>query len=175
MSWSNDSVFGLEAMNPIKLHYSEALVRRTVKAYWLRTVGWRAFFIDAVLLAFLIYEAAKGNRSWQIGAVGALFVVMAGLTAAVYVVHYRSSMGRFRLMRTPEAMLELGEERFGVASDFAKSEIAWKAVVEVWRYPDFWLIFYSKAHFNTLPTADLDAAARDYILDRVTAHGGKIS
>jgi hypothetical protein len=28
---------------------------------------------------------------------------------------------------------------------------------------------------KTLPTADLDAAARDYILDRVTVHGGKIS
>jgi hypothetical protein len=44
----------------------------------------------------------------------------------------------------------------------------------VWRYPSFWLLFFSKTQFATLPLADFSPEAKAFILERVQDSGGKI-
>lgn len=77
-------------------------------------------------------------------------------------------------MRSPEAIFELGEERFRITSDVSTSELAWSTITEVWRFPEFWLLFLSPAQFITVPVADLDSDACEFILGRVKSQGGKV-
>lgn len=49
------------------------------------------------------------------------------------------------------------------------------AITEIWQFPDYWLLFFSRAQFITLPLADLDPEAQELILDRAKSHGAKVS
>ena len=152
---------------PITLHYSEALLRRAVHAFWWRETGWSFVGALAVVCALLAGLVWSGERSWWVGALGAFVACAALVSATVYVTHYRASLARFRRMRSPEATLELGAERFRVASELGTSELRWDAVAGVCRYPEFWLLYFSRAEFITLPTADLPEQARAIILGKV--------
>jgi YcxB-like protein len=161
-------------MNPIKLHYTEPLIRRAVKAFWLRDTGWHGFAALILGLALLIYFVAAGDRSWSVGVLGSVLAMAVIFSALRYLGQYRASVGRFRSMHTPEATLEVGDEKFRMTSDVGSSEMRWDTVTEIWRFPEFWLMFFSRAQFVTLPLTDLDNEARELILDRVKSHGGKV-
>ena len=78
-------------------------------------------------------------------------------------------------MQSPEATFEVGDDRFRITSDVGSSELLWSTITEVWQFPEFWLLFFSRAPFITLPLADLDNEARELILSRATSHGAKIA
>jgi len=157
-----------------KLHFSEPLIRRAVWAFWRRVTGWRFFVAIALLLASFIYSVCSGDRSWWVGVTATILIFAAAFTVALYAVHYRSSITRFRRMRSPEAVFEVSDARFRVTSDFGSSEMPWSAIIEVWRFPGFWLLFLTRAQFITLPLADLDSEARELILNHASSHGAKV-
>jgi hypothetical protein len=157
----------MQAMQPITLHYSEGLLRRAVRAFWWHVTRWSYAVPLAVGGAALAVGLWRGDRSWVVGVLGTLLGCLVLISATVYVGHYRSSLGYFRRMRVPEATLELGEERFRLTSELGMSEIGWDAITGVRRYPEFWLLYFSRAQFMTLPTADLPEEARTLILARV--------
>ena len=162
-------------MPPITLHYSEALVRRAVRSFWWRNTGWGFLLACLGILFGFSYGLWSGDRSWWVGLFGAglgFVVVMAG---TLYFIHARGSLARFRRMRIPEATLELGEERLRMSSDVGTTELVWSTITEVWRFPEFWLVFFSRAQFVTLPTADLDPTAREFILSKTQANGAKLA
>jgi hypothetical protein len=78
-------------------------------------------------------------------------------------------------MQTPEAILEFDEDRLRINSDLGNSELKWEMFTEVWCLSDFWLLFVSQAQFITLPLADIDADAREFVLAKVRSSGGKIA
>jgi YcxB-like protein len=161
-------------MDEIKLHYTEPLVRRAVKAFWLRDTGWHGFAALLLGLVLLVYSVAAGDRSWLVGVFGSVLAMGVLFSALRYLGHYRASVGRFRSMHSPEATLEVGDEKFRITSDVGSSEMRWDTVTKIWRFPEFWLMFFSRAQFVTLPLADLDGEAREVILGRVKSHGGKV-
>jgi len=161
-------------MEPITLRYSEGLLRRAVRAFWWRTTGWTYVAAFVLLLCSFSYLLWIGDRSWLVGVWGAVLGLAVTFGIALYAIHYRGTIGRLRRMRKPEATIELGEERFRLSSDVGTSELAWSAVTEVWSFPEFLLVFLSKAQFITLPTSDLGTQARDFILGKVMANGVKI-
>jgi len=101
----------------------------------------------------------------------ALAVIFA---ATLYFVHYRASLTRFRRMNSPDATLEMGAETFRLASDVGNSEMPWRAITQIWRFRDFWLVFLSPAQFITLPLADLDVEAREFLLEKVKPFKARI-
>ena len=162
-------------MTLVKLHYSEALIRRSVGRFWWRVIGWRFVGAFVLLLGSVAFLLASGDRSWLVGLMGAVVVLAITFAAALYLIHSRASLRRLRRMRRPEAELELGEERFRISSDAGTSELVWSAVTEVWSFPDVLLLFLSRAQFITLPVADLDAEAQESIVQKAKAHGAKVS
>ena len=161
-------------MPTVTLHYSEGLVRAAVQAFWWRTVGPGVLVVTAVLAVLLGIFLSHGDRTFWVGALGACLAFILAFLTMIYIVHYRGSLGRFRRMREPAATLEMGEERFLMASDAGRSERGWAAVTELWRFPDFWLLFFSPAQFVTLPTADLPEAAREFIVEKLSARRVKM-
>lgn len=162
-------------MKLVKLHYSEALVRRAAWSFWRRITGWRYFLALALLLASLIHSVANGDRSWWVGMCASVLGLSLIFAMALYFIHFRGAITRFRRMRSPEATFEAGADRFRITSDVGSSELSWSAVTEIWQFADYWLLFFSRAQFITLPLADLDHEAQELVLDRARSHGAKIS
>ena len=161
-------------MKPIKLHFSEELIRKAVMAYWLRMTGWRFFTALILLLVSLGYLFAMGDRSWYVVVFGTAFVFGVVVAGALYLTHYRASLQRLRRMQNPEGTLELDESTFRITSDVGTSDIAWASIIKVWRFPEFWLLFLSRRQFITFPIADLDGEAQEILLDRFRSHGIKL-
>jgi hypothetical protein len=40
----------------------------------------------------------------------------------------------------------------------------WSTVKEIWRFPDFWLLLFSKAQFATIPAQCVPMAMQDFVL-----------
>lgn len=156
------------------LLYSEPLLRRAVVAFWRRTVG-RGFLVAQVAVAVCLAALLRqGDRSWVVGAFATILVLSVAFLAALYVVHYRNAMGKFREMGAPQASMLAEESGFTFASGIGSSSLRWASVREVWRFDEVWLLLFSKAQFVTLPVGCLPPEMRAFILERVKAAGGKV-
>ena len=156
------------------LIYSEALLRQAVFAFWRRSVG--VSFLVALLVAALGLGVlvSQGVASWLVAALAAVLVLGIGFATAVYVVHYRKSLRKFRQMDKPRATFRADESSFTMSSDIGTTTLQWSAVKELWQFPSVWLLLYSKAQFTTLPLACLSPETQAYIVQRVRESGGKV-
>ncbi len=157
------------------LIYSESIVRQAVFSFWRRTVGVSFIFILLAMMAWFVFLLARGDRSWLLGATGTIIAIGFLMSVAIYFVHFRNSMSKFREMGSPKANLRLEELTFTLASDIGESTMQWSVVKELWQFENVWLLLFSKAHFSTLPLENLPAEMRDFIVERILATGGKVS
>jgi hypothetical protein len=155
-------------------HYNEPLLRRAVLCFWWRTIG-PGFLIFLMLAAgFVAWLVSRGDTSWVVGALATALAFAVIMMAVLYVVHYRNTLGKFKAMGNPEVTFKACESSFSVVSALGSSMLQWSSVTEIWRFPSFWLLFFSKAQFITLPLADIAPEAQAFILERVQDSGGKI-
>ena len=160
--------------HPITLQYTEPLLREAAFVFWRRTVGIGFFLALALLLCSLLLMLWQGDRSWFVGMAGTFLVIGLGFAWSLYFVHLRNAMAKFRAMGSPVATLCLEDTCFTVSSTIGSSSLQWSSVTELWRYPSFWLLFFSKAQFVTIPLASVPSEAQAFILDRVSTTGGKV-
>jgi len=156
------------------LIYSTVLLRQAVFAFWWRSVGvgfFVALFIAAIGLVVLV---ALGQASWIIGVLATVLVAGIGFAVAVYVVHYRNSLRKFRQMDTPRSTFRAEESSFTMSSDIGTTTLQWSTVKELWQFPSVWLLLYSKSQFTTLPVACLSPETQAYIVQCVRTAGGKV-
>jgi len=116
-----------------------------------------------------------GDRSWVVGLTAAVVLLGVVMPVAVYLVHYRNSMRKFRQMSPPVAEFVADDDTFTLSSDRGTTSLKWNAVTEVWRFESLWLLLFSKAQFVTLPLEDVPGPMQAFILDRVKSSGGKIA
>ena len=156
------------------LIYTEPLLRHAVFAFWRRSVGI-GFAIALVVVALSLGGlVAQGMYSWLVGALATVLVLGASFAAALYFVHYRSSLRKFREMGDPQATFRAEESSFTISSGIGTTTLQWSAVKEIWQFPGIWLLLYSKAQFSTLPLACLSPEMQAFVLQRVRAAGGKV-
>ncbi len=159
----------------VSLHFSEPLLRRAVRRFWWRTIGWWHVVALSAVGVYLVIALWNGDRSWWVGGIGTMFLIGTIIPAAVYVIHMRRTLAKFREMQSPVGILRLGEDRVGISSDLGTAEMNWSAVTGVWCFPEAWLMFFSRSQFITLPTADLSAEAREFIRAKGEAVGFNVS
>jgi hypothetical protein len=164
-----------DKMETVTLKYSEQFIKDAIRSYWWKNIGPIFPSVSLLLAAFVIYRALGGDRSWVIGVIGAIVVIAFLVMAASYFVHLKRSLSRLRRMKIPEATLELGEERFRIASDVGTSEIQWSLIKQIWCFKHAWLLLFTGSEFMTLPTDGLSDEAKSYIAERAKANGAKIA
>lgn len=157
------------------LRYTEHLVAQAVRSYWRRTVGFGMPMAVALMIAFLAWRVVDGDHSWLVGFLGAVGLLGVLMPVAIYVVHYRNSMSKFRAMAEPVAEFIADEDVFTLSSDCGTTTLKWAAVTEVWRFESLWLLLFSKAQFVTLPLEGVPEQMRSFVLERVRASGGRIA
>ena len=158
----------------VSLHYDENLLRQAVLRFWWRVIGVRFVIALVVMGASLAWLVSHGDRSWFVGVVATVLVLAIALMVAVYFIHYRNAMKKLKNMGDPQATLTVSETSLTLSSGAGSSTVPWSAVTEIWQFPGFWLMFFSRSQFVTLPLADLTPQMRALVLDRVRASGGKI-
>jgi len=157
------------------LRYNEQLLRRAVRCFWWRVIGLRFVIALVLVAAILVWIVSNGDTSWVVGVAATVLAIGIVFMVALYVVQYRNTLYKFRAMGEPEATFTASEASLSVSSGLGSSTVPWSSVTEVWQFPSFWLLCFSKAQFSTLPIADITPEARAFILQRVQASGGKIS
>ncbi|MET0027735.1 MAG: YcxB family protein [Candidatus Thiodiazotropha sp.] len=163
-----------EKMEPVTLKYSEQFIKNAIRSYWWKNIGPILPSVSLLLTAFVIYRAFDGDRSWFIGVIGAIVVITLAVMVASYFINLSRSLSRLKRMKIPEATLELGEERFKVASDVGSSEMQWSLVKQIWCFEHAWLLLFTGSEFMTLPTDGLSDEAKSFITERARANGAKI-
>ena len=154
-------------MNETKLRYSEPLLREAVRCFVLRVVirqlGGVFLVLVALVIACVAFLISRHDRSWTVGFLIATVLFIGVFIASVFVAHLRNTIGRFRQMRTPEATLGYDEQQISLTSELGSATMPWSVITEVWRYPRFWLLLFSRSQFVTLPLDCLDEHARAFI------------
>ena len=143
-----------------------------VRAFWFRVVlrrlGWK-YLLALVLIGIATAQRISAqDQSWYLPfLLGALaFAIL--FVFAVYFVRRYQALARFRQMRSPQAVFIFRDEDFTVSSDLGSSTLPWRTVTDIWRYPDFWLVFISRGQFLTLPLSTVTSATREFISSRVS-------
>lgn len=162
-------------MDEITLIYSEELLKKAVRSFWWRSIGPFFILVLSAMLAGTIYFVLKGERSWIVGAMGSVVLIGFLFLAALYINHYRNTLGKFREMNGSNSTFRMNPDVFEVESSIGKSTMNWSNVSELWQFKEYWLVFLSKAQFFTLPLSCLSQAERELIINHIKAAGGKIA
>jgi hypothetical protein len=157
------------------LKYTEHLVARAVRSFWLRAVGYSGVVAALAILAFLAWRITDGDRSWVVGVIAACALVSVVMPAALYVVQYRNSMSKLREMKQPIAELVANGDSLTLSSDLGSSTLKWGGVTEVWCFRDFWLLLISRSQFVTIPLDGMSEEVKSFVLEKVKAAGGKVA
>lgn len=158
-----------------KLSYDASLLHEASFGFWWRTITGRLMVVVIACVALVAYLWLSGDRSWLVGALGAILLFSIGMIAAVYFTHSANMRRKFRDMGAPEATLTATESSFTVVSGAGSSTLPWSSVTEVWKLRRCWLLLFSRAQFITVPLADVPEDMRAFILRRIVASGGKIN
>jgi len=159
-----------------QLRYDEPLIRRAVFAFWKKTVGIGFLIALALVAVGFVPALIRGEASWVTGVCATVFVLGVGLIVAIYVTHFKMAITKFRALGQPAmATFIAADDVLTMSSAVGSSTLNWSMVTEVWRFPGFWLLLFSKSQFVTLPLADMNHDMQVFILDRVRAAGGKVA
>ena len=155
--------------------YTRPIIRKAVGHFWFRFIAWHGFAVIAISVIGTVVLAAIGNRTWMVGALGALGLVLLTTSSAVYVVFLRRSMWKFDRMTTKSVVFTFSDDRFTTASDLGSSDLSWKAIEKIWQIPEVWLLFAGKTTYVTLPVAGIDQSTQNFIVEQVVRHGGRVA
>ena len=155
--------------------YSEEIGRHAVRRFLLRRLReWfdlKLCLVLAALGGYLCWLVWKGNRSWWVGLMAAAIILIPIAVLAVYAAHWSHTVGRIRRMQVPMSRFTLNDTELSVASELGTATIPWPLIVEVWEFPELWLLLLSKNYFVTLPTDGVPASALAFIRAKVkSAH-----
>jgi hypothetical protein len=156
------------------LHYDEVLVRRAVRRFCLRSIGWLyvlALFAMAVPLAAMM---AGGDRSWVAGVLATVLIVALGVPVLLYRIQLSGALARFRALDGKPASFRGTDEMVTIRSAAGSAEVPWRTITGIWRYDDCWLLLMG-GHFITVPLAGVTVDQLAFVAERVRAHGGKVA
>jgi hypothetical protein len=156
----------------ITVSYSDDILRFTVWKFWIRSIGVGGFIGFAVICVAFLYLFLSGNRSWFVGFLGAMVCVSFGIGVVSYFIYLNRSLEKFRRMDTPSAKFRFSDDRIGIESDIGWTELSWKMIEKIWKYPSVWLVFIVKQGYFTLPTAEIDDELKEFISQKVKENGG---
>ncbi len=131
-------------------------------------VGQKALWLaEAALIAFFIWLLWNGEQGWLVGVIGVVVFLALCLPIAVWVAHYRNTVGKFRRMVSRQADFTFLDHEFEVASEMGSAKIPWSSVTEIWERPTYWMIFIAPSQFMTLPIENVPSKDREFLRSKI--------
>ena len=116
----------------------------------------------------------QDETSWIVGALATFFAMIVAFIVAVYVAHLRIAMRKLHDMEASQLVFIAEDSSFTIISKIASSALAWSVVREVWRFPTYWVLLFSKAHFFTFPLVGVSQEMQTFVIERIQGAGGKV-
>lgn len=153
------------------VRYSEALVRRSVGRYFRyllqSQLGWVVYLLVAALIGYFIYAVVINDRSWFIGALGAVLVLLGMFVVAAYRAQLGHSMARLRSMNEPLAHVTVTEEALTLSSDAGSNTIPWNQFSTILEFSDCWIFALKQRSMFTLPIQGVDGTTLQFMRSKV--------
>ncbi|MEN6457363.1 MAG: YcxB family protein [Thermoguttaceae bacterium] len=127
-----------------------------------------------ILVACLVYLISVGGPSWLVAVFGTTLVLAVLLAGTLYLVNRHRELATLRRMAEPIATFDLSDTGMRIESDLGKGEVSWRAIAEIWTFPEAWLFFVAKGSYFTVSMNALSDDVQAFIRQRVAEHGGKI-
>ncbi len=157
------------------LIYSEPLLKRVALSFWWRVIGIKFLIAIGLTAAGLVVGYRAGDSSWLVGVAATTIFFAVAFMVVLYFMHYRNSMRKFKAMGEPHAEFVLTEDSFTLTSGAGSATLPWSSITELWKFQEYWLIFFSKSTFSTLPTTNLSPEIQRFLSERIEKAGGKIT
>ncbi len=151
----------------VTVEYTPELIRSAIFRYWVAIVGPFSFGALAVVGGACSYLLLTGERSWVIGSMTTIFVILTSMLAFAYFRLLGISMAKFRRMETPTALFRFTDTTIYIETDSGKSEFTWRSIDKILKFPDIWMIVFVGGGQITLPTKTIDSDLQDLILGSV--------
>jgi hypothetical protein len=147
---------------------------RATLLYWRKKLGRSFVATTLVLVATIALFAVLGAEGWFLAVLVTLVVVAALLPLYALFYARRAARTSLRKLDPPSAQVELAPDGFTMTTSMGSSKMKWSAVNELWRAPEFTLVFFAEETFVVLPAAGAPAEFHDLFAERVRAAGGKV-
>lgn len=147
---------------------------RATLLYWRKKLGRNYFGWTAALVAAVAVLALLGVGGWFIAVLATLAAICALMPLYALFYARRAARTSLRKLDPPSAQVEVAPDGFTLTSSMGTSKLKWSAVHEVWRAPEFMLVFFAEETFVVLPAAGAPAEFHDLFAERVRAAGGKV-
>ena len=108
-----------------------------------------------------------GKWFWTVIVLMIVLTIVSLLLAALYFAHKKHTVDELRKMVEPTARIRVDENSFSITSELGARELNWNASPDLWKFDDFWLLFFSKADFVLLPLASIPIEMRRFISKQV--------
>ena len=158
----------------VSLIYTESLVRRSVRRFCGRTIGWLYPVVLLMMFTLTCWFLFEGDRSWFVGVMGTVLLLGTLVPVVLYRNQMAVSLAKFHALEGHPVSFRATDEKVTIRAASAASELQWKAITEVWRYPDCWLLLLSRVQFMTFPLEGVPLDAQAFLLERVKANGGRV-
>jgi hypothetical protein len=155
-----------------ELVYDRGLVLRGINSHWRNVVGFRFLVALGLVVASTSVLLCIGNRSWFVGVLGAAPLLCVSFLFTLYLSHRHSALARLHAMGRPTVNFSADESGFTLQSSLGASTLPWSSIKSISRFPDYWLVYFARSQFITLPIANLPTSTTEFVAAQVATAGG---
>ncbi|MBN9221304.1 MAG: YcxB family protein [Mesorhizobium sp.] len=162
----------------VEVTYTEEIVRDAVRTYvWRQGVANQKglWIAEALMIALVIGMLWQGERGWVVGAFGVFIFLPPALIIAIWVAHYRNTVGKYRSMPSRRADFTFFDDGVQVESELGSARIPWAMFIKIWERPNYWMLITSPNQYVTLPLDTMSASDRDFVRSKVAAANSRKS
>ena len=152
----------------------EAMMVRAARFYWRKKLGLSYAASILIVIVAVPVIAASDWPQWIAGAAAAVAAIGVFVPLYGFVHAARLARANFRRLDPPRGHVVLGEEGFAMTTNLGTGKMKWSGVVQLWREPEYSLLFTAEDSFVVLPTAGAPAGFHEMLAERVRAAGGKV-
>jgi hypothetical protein len=153
-----------------RVRYNEAMLRATVRAFVLHRVGGKTLLLtlSAAGVLYCGYLIGFGKDRLFAAFVTVTFICLPLWVAFLWRAHLGNTLGKFRLMTTPESTFTLtGDSLSVLINNGAGATLPWSYFQEIWDCKDCWLLLLAPNDFITLPTRGVPDEALNFIRSKI--------
>ena len=127
-------------------------------------LGMLAIAVTIVALASLLWE---GDRSWVVGAVGAVLILFVAIFGSIWRWRHVEMQNKLAAIPNKQGTVALTDESIAIETKAGAMSLPWTTFSELWKLEHCWLLFLVHNNFITLPTDGVAAEALETIEARL--------
>ena len=145
------------------VHYDDRVVRDAVNTFvklrLLEGIGQLGLFALVLTTAGFVYLLWQGDRSWLVGVIGTVLVMILGIFILLWQWRHREMRRKLAAIPGRKGVITIGDEGLSVDTEAGGTTLPWASFTELWRLERCWLLFLAPNNFITVPTDGVPDAA----------------